>query len=257
VIGGLAGKRVVNTRAAHQAAELSALLRQYGATPVEYPCIEIAPPEDTEPLDAALRALAAGRFDWLVLTSANTVFALARHVGALGLSLNGAAFQTAAVGPATAQAAGGLGLQPVVLPHDYTAESLANAIPDASGARVLIPASALARPALSEIFTARGAEVATVCAYRTVCGQGGADVPRLLAQGQIDAIAFTSSSTVTFFVERLRRENGSLEDALPLCTACIGQPTAVTAREHGFTRVVVPPRQTTADLIGALDACFA
>jgi uroporphyrinogen-III synthase len=122
---------------------------------------------------------------------------------------------------------------------------------------VLLPVSALARTALAETLTARGADVVTVTAYRTVCGSGGDDVPRLLAQRQIDAVVFTSSSTVTFFIERLTRENGAPELALALPAACIGQPTAATAREHGFTRVIVPPRQTVEDLIGALDACFA
>jgi len=254
---GLAGKRVVNTRATHQAAEFSALLRQHGAMPVEYPCIKIVPPEDTSLLDTALRELAAGRFDWLVLTSANTVFALGHSLAALKLSLDNAAFQTAAVGPATAQAARQIGLNPIDLPDEYTAKSLAAAIPDTSGARVLLPASALARPALADTLSRRGADVMTVCAYWTVRGQGGADVPDLLTRRQIDAIAFTSSSTVAFFVERLTHENGSLDVARGLYAACIGEPTAATAREHGFTRIVVPPRQTTEDLIGALASCFA
>jgi uroporphyrinogen-III synthase len=253
----LAGKRIVNTRAAHQAADFSALLRQHGATPVEYPCIEIAPPEDTQALDAALHELAVGRFDWLVLTSANTVFSLAQRLKVLGLSLDNAAFRTAVIGPATDYAAREIGLDPVGLPEEYTAEALAVAISDASGARVLLPASALARTALSESLAAQGAAVTALCAYRTVRGRGGEDVPQFLAQHQIDAVAFTSSSTVTFFIERLQHENGALEDALPLCAACIGGPTAATAREHGFTRVVLPPRQTTGDLIGALNACFS
>lgn len=255
--GGLTGKRVVNTRAAHQAAEFSALLRQHGAIPVGYPCIEIAPPENIVPLDAALRELAAGRFDWLVLTSANTVLSLEQRLNVLGLSLDNAAFQTVVVGPATDHAARHIGLDPAGLPDEYTAEALAGAIPDAGGARVLLPASAIARTALAETLSARGAEVVSVMAYRTVCGSGGEDVPLLLSRGQIDAIAFTSSSTVTFFIERLQRENGALDNVLSLCAACIGGPTAQTAREHGFTRVVVPPRQTTGDLIGALETCFA
>ena len=255
--GGLAGKRVINTRAAHQAAGFSALLRQHGAVPVEYPCIEIAPPEDTAPLDDALRELAAGRFDWLALTSANTAFALSQRLAALDLSLDGAAFRTAAVGPATAHAARQIGLNAMGLPQEFTAGALADAIPDTSGARILIPASALARPALAETLTRRGADVVTVCAYRTVRGHGGDNVPDLLNGRQLDAIVFTSSSTVTFFIERLTHENGSMDEAHSLVAACIGQPTAATAREYGFTRIIMPPRQTTGDLIGALETCFA
>jgi uroporphyrinogen-III synthase len=251
------GKRVVNTRATHQAAEFSALLRQHGAIPVKYPCIEIVPLEDTSPLDTALRELAAGGFDWLVLTSPNTVFALGQRLAALKLSLDNAAFQTAVVGPTTSQTARQIGLNALDLPQEYTAEILGASIPDVSGTRVFIPASVLARPLLSETLSARGAEVVTVTAYRTVCGNGGDDIPRLLSHGQIDAVAFTSSSTVAFFVERLTHENGSLELARGLVAACIGEPTAATAREHGFNRIVVPPRQTTEDLIGALASCFA
>lgn len=247
----------MNTRAVHQAAEFSALLRQHGATPIEYPCIEIVPPDDTAPLDAALHALAAGRFDWLLLTSANTAFACAQRLAVLGLSLDGAAFRTAVVGPATAHAAARMGIVSFDLPPEFTAEALADTLPEVTGARVLLPASALARPALAAALTVRGADVVTVCAYRTLCGRGGGDVPQLLARRQIDAVAFTSASTVTFFVERLTRENGALDTARSVLAACIGQPTAQTAREHGFTRVIVPPRQTTQDLIGLLETCLA
>ena len=143
--------------------------------PIEYPCIEIAPPEDTAPLDSALRELAAGHFDWLLLTSANTVFVLRQRLNALGISLDNAAFQTAAVGPVTDRAARQIGLDPVSLPEEYSAEALADAMLDVRGARVLIPASALARPSLAETLARRGADVVTVCAYRTVRGQGWAD----------------------------------------------------------------------------------
>ncbi|MCB0231019.1 MAG: uroporphyrinogen-III synthase, partial [Anaerolineae bacterium] len=59
-----------------------------------YPCIAIAAPADTGPLDGALRDLAAGRFDWLVLTSSNAVTVLAERLHILAidsLSASGAA----------------------------------------------------------------------------------------------------------------------------------------------------------------------
>jgi len=67
----LAGRRVLVTRAAHQASKLSEGLRALGAEPVEVPVLEIQPPADLAPLDRALRAL--DLYDWLILTSANTV----------------------------------------------------------------------------------------------------------------------------------------------------------------------------------------
>ena len=71
----LSGRRVLVTRAAHQAGKLSEGLRALGAEPVEVPVLEIRPPASFDPLDRALRQL--NRYDWLILTSANTVMALA------------------------------------------------------------------------------------------------------------------------------------------------------------------------------------
>ncbi len=255
--GALAGKRVVNTRASHQAASLDDLLRAAGAEPLAYPCIAVAPPAESAPLDDALRKLAAGSFDWLVLTSTNTVATLAQRLAALELKLNPAQFAVASVGPATADAARArLGLEPIDLPPEYVAESLAVHLPLQPGARVLLPESAIARPTLADLLTARGADVLVVDAYRTICGTGGDDIPALLARGQVDALAFTSSSTVTCFVERMGAEGGEMAAALHLCAACIGSKTAATARDAGFTQVVMLAENTLAGLVAALEAVF-
>jgi uroporphyrinogen-III synthase len=252
------GKVIVNTRAAHQAESLNALLRAKGALPLDYPCIAITPPEDSAPLDAALLDLASGQFDWLVLTSANTVFSLAHRLQTLQLTLTGSAFRTASVGSVTAETAQAqLGLECFDLPPEYIAESLAEHLPIETGTRVLLPESAIARPTLADKLAARGARVSVVDAYRTVCGQGGVDVPKRLAQGQIDALTFTSSSTVTCFLERLTQEGGRREDALALCAACIGPNTALTARDCGFTIVTVADTHTLDGLVNALDTHFA
>jgi uroporphyrinogen-III synthase len=169
------GKRIVVTRASHQAAELSELLRRRGAEPLVYPCIAIAPPHDPAALDAGLRAAIAGAFDWLVLTSTNTALALAQRLAELGLApaqLDGIA--VAAVGPATAAAAQRLlGLPVRVVPETYVAESLAATLRPTSQMRILLAQADLARPILAQELTAAGANVTTVAAYRTVLGSGG------------------------------------------------------------------------------------
>jgi uroporphyrinogen-III synthase len=255
--GALTGKQIVNTRAAHQAEALNALLRARGALPLDYPCIAMIPPEDSTRLDTSLVDLATGRFDWLVLTSANTVTAIAQRLGVLGLSLAEIRFRTAAVGPSTAEAAREqLGLEHVDLPTEYIADSLADDLPVEPGSRVLLPESAIARPRLGAQLAARGAEVSVVDAYQTVCGHGGMDVPRLLAQKAIDALTFTSSSTVTCFLERLHKEGGRRQDAFAVSAACIGPETAATARNGGFTVLPVPAEHSLAGLVQALDSYF-
>lgn len=255
--GGLAGKRIVNTRAVHQAEALNTLLRQRDAVPLPYPCIAITPPDDPTLLDAALFDLASGQYEWLVLTSANTVLAIAERLATLGLTLDGGKFHTAAIGPATADAIRqNLGLTITDLPAEYIAESLAGHLPLQVGERVLLPESTLARPTLAEHLTARGANVTVVTAYQTVCGTGGAAIPHLLEQGQVDMLTFTSSSTVTYFLERLKNEGGRLETAYGVPTACIGPKTVTTAQASGFSVLDIPTDHTLVGLVAMLETYF-
>ena len=249
--GPLAGRRIVNTRAPHQAGDFDAMLRAQGAEPLAYPCIDLAPPEDASALDGALRAAAAGAFDWLVLTSANTALALARRLADLGLEPAAlAGMRVAAVGPATAQAAEQmLGVQVDLLPGEYVAEALAAALRDAPGSRVFLPQSALARPVLRDGLTQVGLDVTAVDAYRTVCGSGGEDIPALLRRGEIDAVTFTSSSTVRNFVRRLEAEGGDLRALGGVCIAAIGPVTAEAAADAGLAVDVVPGDHTLEGMV--------
>ena len=110
----LAGRRVLVTRAAHQAGKLSDGLRALGADPVEVPVIEIRPPVSYDPLDDALRLLES--YDWLILTSANTVRVLAERAAAFGIVFGEQSPQVAAVGKATADAAREAGFAVSVVP---------------------------------------------------------------------------------------------------------------------------------------------
>ncbi len=252
----LAGKRIVVTRAVHQAGEMIDLLRQAGARPVLYPCLDIRPPEDTGPLDAALRAVANGQYDRLVLTSANTVHILAERLAALELSLEG--FDAAVVGPKTAEAAETLlGVDVTLVAREHVAESLADELSPATGQRLLLPQSAIARPLLAERLRAAGAQVAVVEAYQTGLGQGGEPLPALLAAGRIDAITFTSSSTVTNFLERLDKEDGQRRHLTGVCLAAIGPVTAATMVDAGLAVDVMPGEYTLAGLLTALETYFA
>lgn len=257
--GGLAGKQIVNTRAVHQAQALSDLLRQHDAVPLEYPCIAITPPQETSALDAALRDLLAGGFDWLLLTSANTVFAIAERLKILERTFAGTRFRVAAVGAATAETARRqLGLEIADLPPEYTAEALADHLPIGEGSRVLLPQSAFASPTLAQRLTARGANVTLVTAYQTMQASGGVLLSGVLAAGRIDAITFTSPSTVTYFLQRLEAEGGQATAAVhQLPAACIGAKTAAAAQHYGFRRLAVAPEQTLAGLIAALEMCFS
>ncbi len=254
----LLGRRILVTRAAHQAGKLSARLRELGAEPIEYPVIAIAPPDDLDRLDQALARAARGGYDWVVFTSANGVAAVAERMAALGLE--GMGFdraRVAVIGPATARAAAELLRRPAdVMPSAYVAEALAAAMGDVRGQSVLLARADLARPALPQALRAAGAQVDEVVAYRTVVEEPAAarqpepDVLGLLAQGQIDAITFTSSSTVRGFIARVGRE--ALPDLRQVVIACIGPITAAAVRAEGLLPTVVAEEYTVNGLVAAL-----
>ena len=247
----LAGRRIVTTRATHPHSRLSALLKAQGAEVIEYPCIAIAPPENDAPLREALARL--DTFDWLVLTSANTVLALVEFC-----PLPPARRGSAAVGPATAKAAREyLGLEAVLLPETFAAEALGNALPIQPGEHVLIPASAIARPQLADLLRERGAHVTVVEAYRTVPGTGGADLSALLAQKRVDAVTFTSASTVENFLTRLSAGGGDRGDLVSVRIACIGPQTAARAESLGLTVDIQPTMHTLDGLVAALGEYFS
>jgi uroporphyrinogen-III synthase len=258
-MSGLQGKTVVVTRAPHQADALALLLAEAGATPAFYPCVDIAPPDDPAPLNAALRAASAGAFNWLALTSANTVWAIARRLAELGLPLTILRrMRLAAVGPATAAAAQStLGLEAEAIPNEFSSAALAGVIVSPAEARVLLPVSSLAETKLADALRAQGAAVTCAVAYKTVIGSGGVDLPALLRHGDIDAITLTSSSAATNLSQRVLNEGGDEPSLRPVPVGCIGERTAESARAQGLRVVAVPGEHTLAGLVAALEEYFA
>jgi uroporphyrinogen-III synthase/uroporphyrinogen III methyltransferase/synthase len=200
----LLGRRVLVTRAAHQAGKLSEGLRALGAEPVEIPVLEIRPPANFEGLDAVLRQLDS--YDWLILTSANAVRALVERAAALGIAPpQPVRFKVAAIGKATAAAARGVGLQVDFVPEAYVAESLVDGLlARAAGQRILLARAAVARDVIPDALRAAGAEVDVVEAYRNVLPDAAPEQLRQALGKGIDAATFTSSSSATHLAEAAR-----------------------------------------------------
>ena len=242
----LAGKQIVLTRSRHQAGPLADLIRDFGGTPVSFPCIAIALPKELRPLDNCLRRL--GEFDWLLLTSGNTASAIAERLSKLGIRLANTNIRVAAAGLATAdEARRRLSVDVQHIPADYGAGQLARSLPLSKACRLLLPQSDLAGASTAEILRARGAKVTTVVAYRTVIGAGGADLPAMISRGEIDALTFTSPSAVAYF-----RKRCPSTVALQLPAVCIGRSTAAVARKYGFRHLITPDQPTISDMVAAL-----
>jgi uroporphyrinogen-III synthase/uroporphyrinogen III methyltransferase/synthase len=229
----LAGKRILVTRAAHQAGKLSEGLRALGAEPVEVPVLEIQPPTSFDPLDRARRSLDC--YDWLILTSANTVRALVDRATALGLPLtSGAELKVAAVGEATATAARNAGFAVALVPETYVAESLVERFAGfAAGQRILLARAEIARDVIPDALRAAGATVDVVDAYRNAIPEAA---PRLLLKALtkgIDAATFTSSSSVTHLAEAARLAGIDFPFS-GVAAVSIGPITSQTLRDLGW-----------------------
>lgn len=228
----LSGRRVLVTRAAHQAGKLSDGLRALGAEPVEVPVLEIQPPADLAPLDRALRGLS--HYHWLVFTSANTLRALVERSASLGISFEPAAQpQVAAVGEATAAAARNAGFAVAVVPEHYVAESLAESLAgQTAGKRILLARAEIARDVIPDALRAAGAEVEVVDAYRNVLPKAAPELLQRALQSKIDAATFTSSSSVTHLAEAARAAHVAFPFAgVPAIS--IGPITSATLRDFG------------------------
>jgi len=252
--GPLAGKRIVVTRAREQASEFAEKLRARGAEPIEFPLIRIAPPSDGYAAldDAVVRA---GTYDWVCFASAPAVHAFCDRLGRAGK--DGRALATAriaAVGPATAAALAARGLIADFQPNTMTGEGLGLELPGHMGENnILVPRAKEGDEGLIEALTARGAAVDTVIAYENVLdGAGAGEVRERLQAETIDAVTFTSSSTVKNFVAAL----GDTPLPPSVVVACIGPSTAKTAREMLGREPEVAAEHTTEGLVVALEGFY-
>lgn len=250
----LDGRRILITRARHQAASLAAALERQGAEVVAIPAIEIVPPASYGPLDAALED--RQKYQWLILTSVNGVDVLAQRFRELALTSQALGHvRIAAIGPATARALAAHGLSVEVVPPEYVAESLVESLRDqVAGCNVLLVRAKVARDVVPIELRKAGAVVDVVDAYQTAVPAGSCDALRdaLLASARVpDVVSFTSSSTVTNFF-RLMHQAGVSSWPATMTAASIGPITSRTLREHGIGPVVEAEEFTVPGLVAAI-----
>lgn len=249
----LFGKRILVTRSREQASKLTEGLELLGADCIEAPAISIAPPKDDyAALDESIRALDS--FNWLIFTSANGVahfFARLENADLDSRSLAGK--RICAIGSATADTLWAYGIRADVVPSEYRAEGIIEALDGkiSTGDRVLLPRAAEARNVLPDTLEAKGIEVAVAPAYETVAGDADSDeIEELLENGKLDIVTFTSSSTVTNLLKILGADAARLLKDVKI--AAIGPITADTCVKNGLTVTVQAKEYTINGLIEAI-----
>jgi uroporphyrinogen III methyltransferase/synthase len=232
----LFGLTVLVPRTRQQAGTLSAEVRALGGEPLEVPTIAVEPPRNPEPMRRAVSGLVNGRYQWVAFTSANAVRAVRAGLEDVGLDPRALAdVRIAAVGDATVAALAGWGLRADLVPGiAQSSEELGKTWPPYDPQldfldRVLLPRADIATEALVTAVKAKGWAVDEVTAYRTVRAPAPADsVKAAVRNGDVDAVVFTSSSTVRNLVALCGKPH---ERTL---VAAIGPQTAAAAREAGL-----------------------
>ena len=264
--------KVLITRPRSQADSFASSLTDAGFEPIFFPVIEIRSYEENVALDRAIEKI--GCYDWIVFTSVNGVDAffnviasrrrsnplVIREVASLtrpgravaSLPRNDIFPKVAAIGPKTAQSLEARGVTPNFVPDEYVAEAILPGLGDLRGRWVLLPRAEIARKALPEAIVAAGGVAHEIAVYQTLPVEPDSDGLAALKSG-VEAVTFTSPSTVENFVEIVRRAglNPLQLPGNPLI-ACIGPITQKAAQEAGFAGTMVAKEYTAEGLVELL-----
>jgi uroporphyrinogen III methyltransferase/synthase len=248
----LFAKTIVVTRAREQASSFIEKLEDLGANCLEFPTIEIVPPESWAPLDEAIGRLAS--YDWVIFTSVNGVEFVLERLTPCGTdirALHGTSI--CCIGPRTAERLKRLMVEVEFVPEKFRAEGLVEELlaRGVKGKRVLIPRAQEAREILPAKLEEAGAQVDVVTAYRTLKPEAPRQaLAALFERGGVHLVTFTSSSTVQNFADLFGGRLPQMMKGVPV--ACIGPITAQTAVRVGLRCDIMPEDYTIPALVEAI-----
>ncbi len=247
----LAGVRILVTRpqlaasmaAPHVADPLTDALLALGAEVLCQPAIRLAPPDDWQTVDNALSRLP--QYDWLVFSSANGVRVLLDRLQKTMGDWRAKLPKLAAMGPGTAEELASHGLRPEIIPKEFRAEALAEALaPVAAGKHFLLARASRGREVLAEQLSAAGGRVEQVVVYvSTDVDRADSMVHARLSEGSIDWVTVTSSmiarSLVRLFGSALQRARlASISPVTSKVLQELGYPPTAEARQYTLPGLV-------------------
>lgn len=240
--------KVLITRPRKQADTFASALEEVGFEPIFFPVIEIRPFEENVTLDRAIEKLNC--YDWAVFTSVNGVEAFFERLN----NTYPENIKTAAIGPKTAKTLEARGVSLDFVPDEYIAEAILPDLGDLRGSWVLLPRAEIARKTLPEAIVEAGGVAHEIAVYQTVSAEPDEDGLAALKSG-VDAVTFTSPSTVSNFVDIVRNTGLNPID-LPKNPkiACIGPITQQAAEEAGFVDILVAEKYTAEGLVKLLQS---
>ena len=245
----LFGKRILVTRARAQASEFADLLEANGAEVIQFPTIEISSLEIN-----SINIPTPEKYDWVIFTSVNAVeiyYERLREIGKDARVFGGC--NICAVGPKTVEALNHIGINPDFVPSHSSGSVIAKEINDVDGKKILLPRAKIATADLPNLLRKRGAHVDDIPIYDTVKVESECSdaIQKDLFEDNIDVVTFTSSSTVTNFLEMFPEHK--VTDLLAnVNVAVIGPTTETTAMKHSIRVDVIAKEATIESLVEAV-----
>ncbi|UTF53780.1 uroporphyrinogen-III synthase [Natronosalvus rutilus] len=213
------------------------LLESLGATPVPDPMLAVEP-TGTSPREDADYAILTSKTGAELVAGAYPDADASVDVGGRTGRWNPGEATLCAVGPKTADALREQGYDPEIVPAEYTSSGLVAALEDrVDGARVEVARSDHGSSVLLEGLEAAGAYVHETVLYRLVRPHESGDSAELAAAGDLDVACFTSSLTVTNWLEAAAERgvrDAALEGLSNATVGVIGEPTRETATAAGI-----------------------
>lgn len=259
----LGGRRIVVTRPRCRMDHMVSRLRGYGAQVIELPVIRMEAVLKKETLiEASGKIQHSGKKEeWIVFTSPSGVEIFFEQMAENRIDLRQilqgtSKVKIAAIGSATEAKLRERGLLADLVPGEYTAEALGMALLKEAKAdsHVTVFRAREGSKLLLPPLLASGIPCDDIALYETVPQENEETETRvreLLCKGQIDAVTFTSVSTVDAFAKKMEGIDYSLVTA-----ACIGVQTAKAAEKYGM-KVFTADKAEEASLIELILRSFA
>jgi len=236
-------------------------LEELAAEILAFPTIEIVPPQNYDELDNSINRIET--YNWLIFTSRNGVKYFFKRLFEKDRDIRDLkGIKICAIGSRTAKEIKQYGLKVDLVPEQFRAEGLIEAITDMQkrevksggripgskilqGVRFLLPRAEVAREIFPEAVRELGGEIDVPVVYRTIKPEShGKRLRRFLKEGKITIATFTSAATFNNFMDMVGKDAEKLLKGVAI--GVIGPVTAKAVEKAGL-RVDIMPRESTID----------
>ncbi|MEW6067953.1 MAG: uroporphyrinogen-III C-methyltransferase [Nitrospirota bacterium] len=230
-------------------------LEDLGAEIIEFPTIEIVPPENYDDLDKSIEKIET--YAWLIFTSRNGVkYFFNRFLEKDKDIRDLKGIKICVIGTKTAEEIKKYGIKVDLIPDEFRAEGLIEAFVRSQesvirsdnfkplkGIRFLLPRAKVAREIFPEKVRELGGEIDVPVVYRTIKPElRGKRLKRFLKEGKISIATFTSAATFNNFKEIMGEDADELLNGVAI--AVIGPVTAKAVEKAGLHVDIMPQEAT-------------